>query len=289
MLLWIIQISRRQGNINRMEFLPTWTCTPPIYSSSKYISHLAKWWTMNYQFCIARLHTLSNQSLQQYSECLHIIYIWSSIHWLSSLLLPSYINFHNHAGDCVDAYARRFKISQVAASFQRIVPRSSTDDDNNSFCFQNDNDVRAMFNSGLPRRILEHNCYAWNHGEQSYYKWPLLEFPNRATVRCWRGEVKKASILVQPLSSMDKTTNKGAGVVLISQLDSWQVTRELMEIQMISSSKRDGIRGQWCLLEMDWQWQEWKVLANCSISIVWYTRLGDMKKLWCSGRRCAEL
>lgn len=34
----------------------------------------------------------------------------------------------------------------------------------------------------------------------------------------WRGKTEKALILALPLSKMDKTTNKGAGLVLILQL-----------------------------------------------------------------------
>ena len=59
--------------------------------------------------------------------------------------------------------------------------------------------------------MLDKNRRPQDGEEFSYYKW-ISEFPHRATVR-WR-----ASILVQLLSKMDETTNKGAGVVLILQL-----------------------------------------------------------------------
>jgi len=50
----------------------------------------------------------------------------------------------------------------------------------------------------------------------SYFKM-MKEFPYRATEK-WRGKTDKVSIIVQPLSKMDETTNQGAGVVVISQL-----------------------------------------------------------------------
>ena len=52
--------------------------------------------------------------------------------------------------------------------------------------------------------------------EFSFYK-RMGEFPHRATER-WRGKIEKAAILIQPLSKMDETTNKGAGVIMITQL-----------------------------------------------------------------------
>ena len=130
-------------------------------------------------------------------------------------MLPSYINSHNHSsGACMDAYAERFEISQVVSSFRKIIPHQGREGTDKEFKFQQEDDVRAMYHSRIPD-MLDKN--RGPHGAKySFYKW-MAEFPHRATVR-WRGETEKASILVQPLSKMDETTNKGAGVVLISQL-----------------------------------------------------------------------
>ena len=135
---------------------------------------------------------------------------------LEPSMLPDYINCHNHSsGACMNAYAHRFEISQVASSLRKLMPHQDREGTEGEFKFQNEKDVSAMFNSRIPS-MLDKNRDPQNGEEYSYYKW-LGEFPHRATVR-WRGETEKASILVQPLSKMDETTNKGAGVVLISQL-----------------------------------------------------------------------
>ena len=137
---------------------------------------------------------------------------------LEPQMLPEYINSHNHSsGACMDAYAKRFEISQVVSSFRKLIPHHGREGTDNEFKFQNADDVKAMFESRIPEMLDKNRTPQDDDDDKfSYYKW-MSEFPHRATVR-WRGETEKASILVQPLSKMDETTNKGAGVVLISQL-----------------------------------------------------------------------
>ena len=114
----------------------------------------------------------------------------------------------------MDAYAQRFEISQVVSSFRKLIPHQRREGTEKEFKFQQEDDVRAMYNSRIPD-MLDKNRKP-DEKKYSFYKW-MGEFPHRATLR-WRGEMEKASILVQPLSQMDETTNKGAGVVIISQL-----------------------------------------------------------------------
>ena len=122
-------------------------------------------------------------------------------------MLPEYINSHNHSSSaCMDVYAHRFEISQVASSLRKLIPHQRREGTTGEFKFQDENDVRAMFRTRIPS-MLDDNREHWNGEEFSCYKW-LGEFPHRAIVQ-WRGETEKASILVQPLSKMDETTNKG--------------------------------------------------------------------------------
>ena len=125
---------------------------------------------------------------------------------------------HNHSsGACIDAYVKRFEISQVIGSFRKLIPHHEREGTDDEFKFQNADDVKAMFESQIPEMVDKNRRPQKDDDEEySFYKW-MSEFPHRATVR-WRGETEKASILVQPLSKMDETTNKGSGVVLISQL-----------------------------------------------------------------------
>ena len=144
------------------------------------------------------------------------LYPHVNIETFEPAMLPSYVNSYNHSsGACMDAYADRFKISQVVSSFRKIIPHQGREGTEKEFKFQQEEDVRAMYNLWIPG-MLNKNRDLQHGTTYSFYKW-IAEFPHRATVR-WRGETEKASILVQPLSQMDETPNKGAGVVLISQL-----------------------------------------------------------------------
>ena len=125
---------------------------------------------------------------------------------------------HNHSsGACIDAYVKRFEISQVIGSFRKLIPHHEREGTDDEFKFQNADDVKAMFESQIPEMVDKNRRPQKDDDEEySFYKW-MSEFLHRATVR-WRGKMEKALILVQPLSKMDKTRNKGLGVVLISQL-----------------------------------------------------------------------
>ena len=129
--------------------------------------------------------------------------------------LPRYIEFNDPTGLCVDAYVERFKVSQMIDSFQKSILHHVREDSGNGFAFQYDDAVEAMFKTKIPE-YLDPNRRPQNGEQYSYYK-AMCEFPHRSTQR-WRGETPKALILVQPLSKMDETTNRGAAVVIISQL-----------------------------------------------------------------------
>ena len=115
----------------------------------------------------------------------------------------------------MDAYAKRLETSQVVSSFRKLIPHQGREGTEKEFKFQQEDDVRAMYNSRIPD-MFNNNRDQQDGAKYSFYKW-MAEFPHRATVH-WRGETEKASILVQPLSQMDETTNKGAGVVLFHSL-----------------------------------------------------------------------
>ena len=118
----------------------------------------------------------------------------------------------------MDAYTKHFEISQVISSFRKLIPHHEREGTDNEFKFQNADDVKAIFKSRIPAEMLDKNRRPQKDDDEEYsfYKW-MSEFPHQTMVR-WRGETEKALILVRPLSKMDETTNKGAGVVLISQL-----------------------------------------------------------------------
>ena len=82
-------------------------------------------------------------------------------------------------------------------------------------------------------------------GSLSYYK-AMHKFPRCATV-LWRREMPKASILVQPLSKMDKTTNKGAGIVLLTQLIMFGILKPM---------SHNGTQGDPKHLELEDGWEK---------------------------------
>ena len=115
--------------------------------------------------------------------------------------LPPYIEFNDPTGLCVDAYIERFKVSQMIDSFRKSIPHHVREENGNGFAFQYDDAVEAMFETQIPE-YLDPNRRPQDGEQYSYYK-TMRKFPHRATQR-WRGETPKASILVQPLSKMDK-------------------------------------------------------------------------------------
>ena len=72
--------------------------------------------------------------------------------------------------------------------------------------------------------LIDPNRRPVNGESQSYFK-SMHKFPRRAAV-LWRGETPKVAILV-PLSKMDETTNKGAGIMLITQLIMFGILKPL--------------------------------------------------------------
>ena len=71
------------------------------------------------------------------------------------------------------------------------------------------------------------------------------EFPHQATER-WRGKTEKAAILIQPLSKMDETTNKGAGVIMITQL---------IMFGILKATGNEGTMGNLNDLELEDDWE----------------------------------
>ena len=96
------------------------------------------------------------------------------------------------------------------------------------FAFQYDDAVKSMFKSGIPkyldpnRRPLDGETYT------------CANFLAGQLRSGWRGKTKKASILVQPLSKMDETTNKGATIVIISHI--WNVETKTYEMVLLVTS-----------------------------------------------------
>ena len=80
--------------------------------------------------------------------------------------------------------------------------------------------------------------------EFSFYK-RMGEVPHRATER-WRGKTEKAAILIQPLSKMDETTNKGAGVIMITQL---------IMFGILKATGNEGTMGNLNNLEFEDDWE----------------------------------
>ena len=93
--------------------------------------------------------------------------------------------------------------------------------------------------------LIDPNRRPVNGESQSYFK-SMHEFPRRATV-LWRGETPKVAILVQPLSKMDETKNKGAGIVLITQLIMFGILKPL---------SHDGTQGDLKHLELEDGWEK---------------------------------
>ncbi len=155
--------------------------------------------------------------------------------------LPPYINFFNHSsGACMDAYAKRFELSQIISSFRRLVPHEKREKE---FKFQQEDDVNAFIQSRYSK-LLDRNRRK-NGNRFSFYKL-MGEFPHRATVR-WRGESEKAEILIQPLSKMDETTNKGAGVIMITQL---------VMFGILKVTGNEGTSGNLNDLELEEDWEK---------------------------------
>ena len=159
--------------------------------------------------------------------------------------LPRYIEFNDPTGLCVDAYAKRFKVSQTIDSFRKLIPHHRREETETGFVFQYNDAVAKMFNSEIPK-YLDPNRTKLEGEEYSYYKTTMREFPHRATLK-WRGETPKASILVQPLSKMDETTNRGAAVVIISQL--------IMN-GILKYVENDGTSGNLKYLELEDGWDK---------------------------------
>ena len=154
--------------------------------------------------------------------------------------LPGYINTYNHSsGACMEAYAERFELSQVISSFRRLIPHANREKE---FKFQQEDDAKALFESGYPA-MLDGNRKK-EGDEFSFYK-RMGEFPHRATER-WRGKTEKAAILIQPLSKMDETTNKGAGVIMITQL---------VMFGILKATGNQGTMGNLNDLELEDDWE----------------------------------
>jgi len=108
---------------------------------------------------------------------------------------PTYVTVHTNDGENIRSYMKHFEISQIAASFRKLIPHNSRDSSSNGFNYQLDQDVKKMYHTRLPM-ILDANCKTTGTDPYSYYKM-IKEFPYRATEK-WRGNTDKASIIVQP-------------------------------------------------------------------------------------------
>ena len=95
--------------------------------------------------------------------------------------LPRYIEFNDPTGLCVDAYAKRFKVSQTIDSFQKLIPHHRREETETGFAFQYNDAVAKMFNSEIPK-YLDPNRTKLEGEEYSYYK-TMREFPHRATLK----------------------------------------------------------------------------------------------------------
>ena len=92
---------------------------------------------------------------------------------------PAYINSHNHSSSaCIDAYAKRFEILQVIASFRKRIPHHEREGTDNEFKFQNADDVKAMFESRIPEMVDKNRRPQKDDDEEhSFYKW-MSVFPH---------------------------------------------------------------------------------------------------------------
>ena len=158
--------------------------------------------------------------------------------------MPSYVSFSDYTGACVKSYVQRFKLSQAISSFRKLIPHHTREGTENAFKFQYEDKVATMKRLNIPS-LLDPNRRPLNGESLSYYK-SMHEFPRRATV-LWRGETPKVSILVQPLSKMDETTNKGAGIVLLTQLIMFRILKPL---------SHDGTQGDPKHLELEDGWEK---------------------------------
>ena len=68
----------------------------------------------------------------------------------------------------------------------------------------------------------------------------------------WRGETPKVAILVQPLSKMDETKNKEAGIILITQL--------IMLFGILKPFSHDGTQGNLKHLKLEDGWEKCTML-----------------------------
>ena len=161
---------------------------------------------------------------------------------------PKYVSVHDEPGSCVEAYVRRFQISQVVHSFRKYIPHHSREDSPKGFEYQYEDATAKMFQSGIPK-LLDPNRMPCGDESMSFYKY-MHEFPRRATTR-WRGETEKVAILVQPLSKMDETTNKGAAIVVISQL---------IMFGILKPTNNDGTQGDPNHLELNDGWEKRQVM-----------------------------
>ena len=166
---------------------------------------------------------------------------------------------------------KRFEISQVIASFQRIIPHACRQS-NNGFAHQNDKNVEAMYRTGIPA-ILDPNRRTLGGDQQSYYK-SMSEFPARVALQ-WKGESTKVSLLIQPLSTMDETTNKGAAIVCISQFIVFGILKPLGD---------KGVQGDLRELELSQNYYERSmVLIGDGLTMVRVRTFQDLINQCCFG------
>jgi hypothetical protein len=140
--------------------------------------------------------------------------------------LPEYASFSDYTGACVKSYTQRFRLSQTISSLRKLIPHHTWEGTAKAFKFQYEDQMTTIHSLNIPKSLdPNRRPLGENKGALSHYK-SMHEFPRQATV-IWRGETPKAAILVQPLSKMDETTNKGAGIVLITQLIMFGILKPL--------------------------------------------------------------
>ena len=115
-------------------------------------------------------------------------------------------------GKAVEEYAQRVQLAATIYSQHRLFGEYTVDE---TFPFQSKVATSAM------RQLKMYSGFkgckeSKKYGSQSFYS-QAFTFQQRETFT-WRGEVKKASVIIPPLSMQDETSNLGAAKVILTML-----------------------------------------------------------------------
>lgn len=116
------------------------------------------------------------------------------------------------SGASVEEYAKRIWFASKVYSQHRYFGKLS---EGTRHHYQSDESHDAMIRLNLFEKFEA--CRTRNrYGPSAFYS-QAFTYQNRET-RIWRGEVKKASVIIPPLSAQNETTNLGAAKVVLSML-----------------------------------------------------------------------